>query len=287
VDIVNAAIHLDKTVYLGHNGGVSCPGLELVQDLPNAPVTYCFQVTNTGNSYLDSIVITDTTLGVKLPDLKFLSGSLPLAPGASLRYYYTSTIKANLLNTAVTEGNPTDAVGHDIASLPNVTDDDTAEVKLVQPASVGDFVWIDGLDPKELNGLQDANEAGLNGVTVNLLDEAGQPTGKTTLTANNPATGKPGWYEFADLRPGNYQLEFVNPDRLHYAFTALDQQQNSADTLDSDADKVTGRTQVFTLSAGQHDPTRDAGLVVPTAAELEEEPRGPSGRTLFLPGVLN
>ncbi len=134
--------------------------------------------------------------------------------------------------------------------------------------------------------MQDADEVGLNGVTVNLLNEAGQTTGKTTVTANHPTTGKPGWYEFGNLRPGKYQLEFVNPDRLHYAFTTRDQHTNTEDALDSDADKVTGRTALFTLTAGQHDPTRDAGLVVPTAAELAGEPSAPRGHILFLTGVV-
>jgi hypothetical protein len=134
VDLTSTAIRLDKTVYAGHNNGNSCPGSELVTDLPGTALTYCFKVTNTGTSFLDSIVITDTTLGIKTPSLRLISGVQPLAPGASLLYFYTSTLTSPLLNTALTEGNPTDATSRDLPGLPNPKDDDTAQVAVLQPA---------------------------------------------------------------------------------------------------------------------------------------------------------
>jgi SdrD B-like domain len=123
-------------------------------------------------------------------------------------------------------------------------------------------------------------------MTVKLLDENGNPTGKELVTSNHPTTGQAGWYEFRNLRPGSYQIEFVNPDINKYAFTVRDQDQNRLDATDSDADKSTGRTAVFTLTAGQTDLTRDAGVVAPTVLEQAPEPTIPgSAQTLYLPTI--
>jgi uncharacterized repeat protein (TIGR01451 family) len=126
-----ASINLEKTVYRGHNGGVSCPGSEAVSDQGNAPVTYCFEITNTGETYLNTLVFTDTILGINLSNLTLISGTTPLAPGARLLYYYQSTIPGSggeRINTAQVEANPTDDQGRDIPNLPNPTDEDTARV---------------------------------------------------------------------------------------------------------------------------------------------------------------
>lgn len=124
-----AAIHLEKTVYRGHNGGVSCPGVEEVADQVNMPLTYCFAITNTGETYLASLVFTDTLLGIDLSNLIQRSGATPLAPSATLIYYYETTMPADArLNTAVVEGNPTDDQGRDLPGLANPQDDDTARV---------------------------------------------------------------------------------------------------------------------------------------------------------------
>lgn len=126
-----ASINLEKTVYKGHNGGASCPGIEAVSDQANAPVTYCFEITNTGETYLNSLVFTDTILGIDLGNLTLISGTMPLAPGARLLYYYQSTIPGSggeRINTAAVEANPTDDQGRDLPGLPNPTDQDTARV---------------------------------------------------------------------------------------------------------------------------------------------------------------
>lgn len=124
-----ASIHLEKTVYRGHNGGASCPGVEEVADQSNAPITYCFEITNTGETYLDSLVFTDTILGIDLSNLIQRSGTTPLAPSATIVYYYETTMPGDArLNTAAVEGNPTDDQGRDLPGLANPQDDDTARV---------------------------------------------------------------------------------------------------------------------------------------------------------------
>ncbi len=65
-------------------------------------------------------------------------------------------------------------------------------------ASVGDRVWLDS----NANGVQDAGETGINGVTVNLLD-AGNNVIATTTTAGD------GIYTFSNLLGGTYSVQVV------------------------------------------------------------------------------
>jgi uncharacterized repeat protein (TIGR01451 family) len=126
----NPAIEIAKTVYRGHDGGASCPGVESVTGANGADVTYCFRVTNTGTTYLDSITINDPGLGITQADMTLLSGLTRLAPGESLVYYYETVINGDLVNTASTSGNPTDAEGIPLPGLDDPTDDDTAAVEI-------------------------------------------------------------------------------------------------------------------------------------------------------------
>lgn len=164
-----------------------------------------------------------------------------------------------------------------------------ARVKYYTPAVVGDYVWEDTNN----DGIQDTSETGVNGVKVNLLDESGNPiyrnndTGVilkhadwialsleertkypavTTITANDPTTGAAGWYNFDFLRPGNYQIEFEPP--LGYAI-GKDNVADATDETDSDANRFTGRTHIFTLTKGQTDLSVDAALV--TTAQYNAE----------------
>jgi protocatechuate 3,4-dioxygenase beta subunit len=53
------------------------------------------------------------------------------------------------------------------------------------------------------------SEQGIGGVTVELLDANGNPTGITTITSTEP--GKVGYYEFRNLFPGKYGVREVQP----------------------------------------------------------------------------
>src|SRR5207247_2575479 len=114
--------------------------------------------------------------------------------------------------------------------------DNTKDAGFFQGATIGDLVFSDS----NANGIQDAGESGIDGVTVKLLDSSNN-TLATTTTANG------GVYSFTSLTPGSYSVEFVKPSG--YFFSAQD--QGSDDALDSDANTSTGRTAQFTLSSGQ------------------------------------
>jgi len=119
------------------------------------------------------------------------------------------------------------------------------------PASLGDYVWLDN----DNDGVQNDGATGLNGVTVKLLDAAGNAL-RTVVTANNPANGQAGWYLFEGLVPGEYKVEFVKPAGYIFA-----KQDVGADGADSDVNAATGQTVTTTLESGENDLSWDAGLV--------------------------
>jgi hypothetical protein len=119
-----------------------------------------------------------------------------------------------------------------------------------QPAAnvgaLGDKVWND-LDG---DGIQDANEPGVAGVTVTLYNSAGTAIATTTTDVN-------GNYLFPNLTPGNYSVGFSNLP-AGFGFTAQDRGGN--DVVDSDANPATGRTAQVAVTGGVTNTTLDAGI---------------------------
>lgn len=68
-------------------------------------------------------------------------------------------------------------------------------VILIKPARVGDQVWLDS----NKNGLRDADEPSINGVTIQLM-ENGEAAYTTT-------SNEWGYYEFANVYPGTYTIQ--------------------------------------------------------------------------------
>ena len=124
-------ILIEKTVLDG--AGQPCPGVEgedeLVVGAPGDPVTYCFRVENTGDTFLFPVVIEDPDLGISNLDMTLVSGddSVPFPPGGELVYSYETVIDGALLNVATVTGTPVDEEGNPL-DLPDVTDDNDAEV---------------------------------------------------------------------------------------------------------------------------------------------------------------
>jgi protocatechuate 3,4-dioxygenase beta subunit len=125
---------------------------------------------------------------------------------------------------------------------------DSGFYKIVPKASLGDKVFIDGNG----NGIQDTGDAGLGGVTVELIDPANGSVIATTTTDTN------GTYSFNNLNPGDYQVKFTPP--ADYRFTTAN--AGTDDAVDSDAIPATGLTQTVTLAAGENNKTLDAGVVL-------------------------
>jgi len=135
VNEIHPGIEIEKTVYAGHDepDGDNCPGGELVVGGNGDPVTYCFKVMNTGDTYLKEVKVTDTLLGI---DETYTDTGGLLAEGAAWEFCAETTITETLVNTAEAEGNPCVGVavkngavpGDDLPCVDNVTDSDTAAV---------------------------------------------------------------------------------------------------------------------------------------------------------------
>jgi uncharacterized repeat protein (TIGR01451 family) len=171
-----------------------------------------------------------------------------LAPGASTTLTYQAVVLGNA-GTYDNYAEITDADQADLDSDPGdgSTNEDDDDIVTVTPNSVvGDFVWIDSNG----DGIQDISEIGLQNVTVQLFSSSG------SLVATD-LTDASGAYAFNSVVPGDYYLVFTLPGG--YAFSPKD--RGGSDTQDSDADPLTGRTDVFSVTSGQVDNSRDTGLV--------------------------
>ena len=142
----------------------------------------------------------------------------------------------------------------DCVELSPGENDPTIDAGIYNPVNVGDTVFFDN----DRDGVQDPDEDGVVGVTVQLKDTAGNVLAETVTDAN-------GNYLFEAVAPGEYVIMFV-PGTLpaDYVFSPADQGGDDASDSDADAD---GNTQPFTVTAGQDDDLSfDAGINLPTAS---------------------
>lgn len=117
-------------------------------------------------------------------------------------------------------------------------------------ATIGDFTWVDDGD-----GIYETDEPPLADVAVRLHSvDKGELVGETVTDAD-------GTYAFHDVEPGEYFLEFEPPG--DFVFTPKD--QGDDDTLDSDADPNTHRTDNFRVAEGEQALQWDAGFLPPEA----------------------
>ncbi|WP_144876164.1 SdrD B-like domain-containing protein [Microbacterium sp. 1.5R] len=128
---------------------------------------------------------------------------------------------------------------------------------LVAPVlgSIGDRVWRD----EDRDGVQDAGEPGVPGVTVVLRGADGAEVARVVTDAD-------GAYGFDDLPLGEYSVEFADlPDGV----TLSPQGRGDDSAEDSDADPATGRTAAVVLTADDPDrPDIDAGLMLPVLGSI-------------------
>ena len=140
-------------------------------------------------------------------------------------------------------------------------DDLSFDAGFVTPvtAGIGDFVWED----TDRDGVQDANEPPISGVTVTLLDGNGNVIETTT-------TGPDGRYLFTNIPAGTYCIQFGTPAGL----SGTTQNSGADDANDSDIDPNTGKTPNFVFEPlNGDDLSFDAGFVTPigncTGADIQ------------------
>ena len=134
--------------------------------------------------------------------------------------------------------------------------------------SVGDRVWMDSNG----NGIQDAGETGINGVTVQLLDSANNVVATTTTAGD-------GNYTFGNLAAGSYSVRVVTSTLP----------AGVAPTFDLDG-VATANFASFTLAAGQNRTDVDFGYKIngcAVGAPLDPT-YGPTtgGQAFWFPGIV-
>ena len=165
-------------------------------------------------------------------------------------------------NVAYVKPAPGDAVETNPLTTPTTTtntattptdNDAEAPVTVDSLVSIGNYVWWD----TNRDGVQDAGEAPVAGVTVTLYQADGTKLGTATTDAS-------GFYSFTDLTPGQpYYVIFTAP--ADATFTLANAGSN--DVIDSDANVATGRADFVAPASGTNsatnpdNPTIDAGLV--------------------------
>ena len=123
--------------------------------------------------------------------------------------------------------------------------------------SVMGFVWNDA----NANGIQDAGEQGIGGITVVLFNtQTGLQVGATTTTGN-------GLYTFNNVSTGTYYVGF-NANGQNLVVTLPNAANN--DNTDSDINPANGQSASFVINANSTVDI-DAGFVTPSGLQLQAD----------------
>lgn len=145
---------------------------------------------------------------------------------------------------------------------PGVTDEHKVPVVVTPSGIIGNYVWFDSNE----DGIQDAGENGINGITVLLYNSlTGNPIAQTVTKDN---AGKAGFYLFQGLPEASYYVQFVIPD--DYGVT---KPTTTSEALDSNVTNADEFTEAIDIGPSLWDDlTIDLGLV----------PRGEIGNYVWL-----
>ena len=126
-------------------------------------------------------------------------------------------------------------------------------------SQIGDYVWLD----ENKNGLQDAHEEGIEGVTVTATGKNDDYSNTTTTTDEN------GYYYFGELLEDEYKISFTQyPEGLEWTEKYAGKESGEAD---SHVNPGTGETDWIYLHDGEKNMTVDAGLKPVHVEEVKEE----------------
>lgn len=110
----NPLIEVYNTVYLGDDGESGCSGAgELVTDVKESVVTYCFKIKNAGNTYLDLVTLENKDLGIPASEFKIPM----LGPGDWITVTKVMKLTKKKTNVVTAKGWPYYG-GEDSGSIP-------------------------------------------------------------------------------------------------------------------------------------------------------------------------
>jgi hypothetical protein len=168
----------------------------------------------------------------------------------------TSTTKTYAVGPIAVGTSPVITVGDGVACTVDPTITATSPTCV---ATLGNLVFIDnGAGGGTANdGILNGTEVGINGVTVNLLDENGELI-STTTTAGG------GLYSFTNLPATSYSVQYVLPTGYAWSGTtaatndpATNNEQNA---IFSSTSQSTATSPIVTLAAGDNNVNLDASL---------------------------
>ena len=240
------------TVVAGHDHNQCGSGTDPIAANEGDLITFCYLVTNTGNTHLagSDPPITDPTIS----GTPVACSCTDLAPSASHTWWAYATAPAHShTSTATYTSNPVDGGGGDLTGQTDVSVSDAATVNVPGNVDIGDKVFVD----LDADGVQDGGEPGLAGVTVTLYDAAGTAPIATDVYGNalSPiTTAGNGAYQFHAIAPGTYTVKFAPPGG--YVATVTDA---GAANEATDSDGLAAQTPA--LSADTSYANLDAGFV--------------------------
>jgi len=217
------------TITVTNHGPIGATGVEISED------TYLIDA-------IASDLLFDPQTGTMSSDETWVVGNLDVNETATL--YVTATINAGTAGETYTNRVGLTALDqHDTNITNNYAEATIVISQLPQTAHIGNYAWYDD----NYNGIQDAEEEGVEGLTVTLLDANGTVVATMLTDAN-------GSYGF-DVEPGTYSVRFSGLSE-NYIFT---KQNVGDDATDSDVDS-SGDTSLVEIDSGEINNTLDAGI---------------------------
>ena len=175
-----------------------------------------------------------------------------LPKGANGKIDFAETTPNASGSTTANDSNP---IPSTVILTTNDSSDETIDFGYVSlQGAIGDYVWYDANG----NGVQDAGEPGINGVTVDLYDSTGTNLLATTTTAYGGPNNVNGYYQFTGLSAGSYVV-VVDSTTLPPNYTPTTSSVGSNFAIDSN-----GSPAPVTLPTDSSvDETIDFGYVSP------------------------
>ncbi|MDO7882571.1 SdrD B-like domain-containing protein [Salinibacterium soli] len=153
----------------------------------------------------------------------------------------------------------------------------------VQSVSVGDYVWLD----EDRDGIQDAEEPGIPGVTLVLTGPGGAPVTDVTGAPVGPTvTDADGRYLFANLPvlpAGQHYAVTIDADASAEALEGLEPTKPGAGSDPAEDSSTESAESTDLTTNGAQDLTLDFGFVTPELPTLPEGPEDPETPTLPAP----
>ena len=141
----NPELTVSVTTFAGHDSGVSCPGQDAVPLERDAPATVCYEIVNTGDTWLSSFELRDPVLDVEIGDLIVVFGDVDgsLEPGDSLLLAAEIVPERDVRARTTITATAVDENGDDLGARP-VSDASTLFIETFDPVGVPSFT--DGLE---------------------------------------------------------------------------------------------------------------------------------------------